>query len=401
MILRARWVLPIDRAPIAGGWVDVDAGRIRAIGDGAPPGPADDLGDVALMPGVVNAHTHLELSWMAGRVPPSPSMDTWIRTLMRERRAGPSGGDAEVESAMRDAAEEMRAAGTVLVGDVSNTLATPKVLEAAELGGVVFHELLGFNHPDPRQAVQDAEARLSAVARDLRVPTPEPLLLRLAAHAPYSVSAEMIRAIAERAEDPLTIHLGESAEELEFLRAGTGPIRRMLEELDVWTPAWRVPACDPVEYIASLGYLRPGVLVVHGVKLGDRELERLRDARAIVVTCPRSNEWVGAGPPRLAHFYALRVPVAIGTDSLASAPSLSIFDELAELRRLAPEVAAGALLDSATRQGAQALGFGRDFGTLGVGKRAALIGVEVPAAVRDVEEYLVSGVPARAIRRVA
>jgi len=95
------------------------------------------------------------------------------------------------------------------------------------------------------------------------------------------------------------------------------------------------------------------------------------------------------------------VPVAIGTDSLASVSTLSVFDELAEMRRIAPEVSASALLDSATRQGAAALGLGREYGTIAVGKRSALIAVDVPAAVSDVEEYLVGGVPASAIRRVA
>jgi cytosine/adenosine deaminase-related metal-dependent hydrolase len=153
--------------------------------------------------------------------------------------------------------------------------------------------------------------------------------------------------------------------------------------------------------MSRLGYLRQGTLVVHGVHLTDDELEQLRRAGAVLVTCPRSNVWVGAGPPRLSHFYASDVPVAVGTDSLASAASLNLFDELAEMRRIAPEVSAAALLDSATRQGADALGFGLEYGTLTPGKRAALVGVAVPASTRDVEEYLVSGVPVSAIRRVA
>ena len=117
MIIRARWVLPIDRAPIDAGWIEIEHGRVTRVGAGHPPGPATDLGDHAILPGLVNAHTHLELSWMAGLVPPADSMDSWIRTLMRVRRDGPTGGDATVLSAMRDAAASMRATGTVLVGD--------------------------------------------------------------------------------------------------------------------------------------------------------------------------------------------------------------------------------------------------------------------------------------------
>src|SRR5689334_1029308 len=151
--LRARWILPIDRPPIDGGWIEIARdGRIAAFGGGTPPSTADDLGDVAILPGLVNAHTHLELSWMAGLVPPAVSMDAWIRKLMFVRRAGaPGGADSEMRAA-RDAAAAMRATGTVLVGDISNGLTTPSVIAEAGLGGVVFHELIGFNHPDPAGA---------------------------------------------------------------------------------------------------------------------------------------------------------------------------------------------------------------------------------------------------------
>jgi cytosine/adenosine deaminase-related metal-dependent hydrolase len=290
----------------------------------------------------------------------------------------------------------MRDSGTVLVGDISNTLLTPAILTAAGLGGVVFHELLGFNATDPAAIVRQARQNIRAFAAE-----PD-LRLALVAHAPYSVSPALFAEIARAAEDvPLSVHLGESNEELEFLRTGSGPIRSMLETLGVWTADWTVPQCGPVEYLSRVGYLKQGTLVVHGVHLTDPELEHLRRAGAVLVTCPRSNLWVGGGPPRLSHFYASGVPVAVGTDSLASAPTLNLFDELAEMRRVAPEVSASALLDSATRQGARALGFGRDYGTIAPGKRAAMVAVTVPAATRDVEEYLVSGVPAASVRRVA
>jgi cytosine/adenosine deaminase-related metal-dependent hydrolase len=273
------------------------------------------------------------------------------------------------------------------------------VLAEAGIGGVVFHELIGFNPPDAAQMVRDARSRVEALGRELG----PALSFSVVAHAPYSVAPSLFREIVSHAgRTPLTIHLAESPEELEFLRTGGGPIRETLEELGVWTDTWRVPACDPVRFLAEMGYLLPNVLIVHGVYLTDDGLDRLRAAGARLVTCPRSNTWVGGGPPRIPHFYAARLPVAIGTDSLASAPTLNLFDEMAEVRRIAPEVSASAILDSATRRGAEALGFGQDFGTLTVGKRAALVAVDVPAAgSSDVEEYLVSGVPASAIRRVA
>jgi cytosine/adenosine deaminase-related metal-dependent hydrolase len=194
------------------------------------------------------------------------------------------------------------------------------------------------------------------------------------------------------------VHVGESAEEIEFLRYGRGPFTDLLQDLGVWHDNWHPPGCGPVEYLDRLGYLVPGVLAVHGVHLNDTAFLQLREAEAVLVVCPRSNVWVGAGLPNVSRAYALGLKVALGTDSLASVPTLNLFDELAELRRIAPEVSAASLLESATRTGAHALGLGRILGTLDPGKRAAFTTVIVPTGERDVEEYLVSGVPATAVR---
>jgi cytosine/adenosine deaminase-related metal-dependent hydrolase len=126
--------------------------------------------------------------------------------------------------------------------------------------------------------------------------------------------------------------------------------------------------------------------------LTDAELERLAEVRATVVACPRSNAWTGAGRPPMERFYRSGIRVAIGTDSLASVETLNMFDELASVRAIAPTVAASRLLESATRSGAEALGFGRELGTIAAGKRAELIAVRLPARAEDVEEYLVSGI---------
>jgi cytosine/adenosine deaminase-related metal-dependent hydrolase len=308
----------------------------------------------------------------------------------------------------------MRATGTVLVGDVSNGLTTAPAIRSGGLGGVVFHELLGFAAGDPAETVRQAWGRVRIAeallpgrghrpdAEGPDAPESIPIDFSVVAHAPYSVSPALFREIVHRANDALlTVHLAESPEEIELLSSGRGPLRTLLEDLGLWTGGWTVPRTDPARYLAELGYLRPGVLVVHGVYLSDDGLDRLRRAGAVLVTCPRSNTWVGAGPPRLSHFYASGVPVAIGTDSLASSSSLNMFDELAEMRRIAPDVAAASMLESATRVGAAALGFADDFGTIAAGKRARFVIVDVPDDVRDVEEYLVSGVPAHRVRAAA
>src|SRR5439155_25706484 len=190
----------------------------------------------------------------------------------------------------------------------------------------------------------------------------------------------------------------ESAEEVEFIARGTGPWRALLEELGVWDRAWVAPQVSPVQYLDEAGFIDPRMLAVHGVQMTATDLARLASRQATLVTCPRSNAHTGAGAPPLEAFYKAGVRVAVGTDSLASVPDLNIFAELAAMRGLAPSVSAAALLDSATRQGARALGFGADYGVIEPGKRARLLAVVVPPAIDDVEEYLVSGVEAAQIQ---
>jgi cytosine/adenosine deaminase-related metal-dependent hydrolase len=224
----------------------------------------------------------------------------------------------------------------------------------------------------------------------------------LAPHAPYSVSPGLFAAIRADLDahpgDVSSVHLGESPEEMEFIRRGTGPWRALLEELGVWTDAWEPPGASPVEYLDRLGFLDRRVLAVHGVQLAGDDLDRLRSLDMTVVACPRSNQYVGVGAPPLEAFYAINVNVAFGTDSLASVQDLNLFSELAEARRIAPRVPARALLESATLRGAHALGFENDLGSLEAGKLAKLIAVRLPEGVSDVEEYLVGGVEPDAIR---
>ncbi len=392
---RAAWVLPIVQPPIPGGVVSVERDLIAAVGafDG---GAVEDLGNVAILPGLVNAHTHLELSWMRGRVAPCASMPAWAAALMALRAAEHAEhADRRPPSAASivDAIREARASGTCLLGDVANTFATYEPLMDSELSAVLFRELLGFSTPDPGALVDAVSAQIA----DL---TPIAWLRpAIVPHAPYSVSPALLQAIVRRnAGKPLSIHLGESAQELEFLRDGTGEWRALLEVLGVWNPSWAPPACGPVEYLDRLGMVDPHLLAVHGVHFTDAELSRLSAARATVVACPRSNRWTGAGVPPIERFYASAVRVAIGTDSLASVDDLNLFAELAEVRRLAPRVPASRILESATLAGAIALGFDSDLGSISPGKRSQLLTVRLPAGVADVEEYLLGGVEPADVR---
>jgi cytosine/adenosine deaminase-related metal-dependent hydrolase len=382
-------VLPIVDHPIRDGWVTVAAGRVIAVGSGRPPdGPGvevRDLGQSVLLPGLVNAHTHLELSWLWGKVPPAPSLPDWVSDLMGQRFAREGGDDrAPIRQAIIDALE----AGTAAVGDVANTPASQEALALSKLRAVVFREVVGFNPADPEALLASAGADAGA-HHTARVP------VHVVPHAPYSVSPEVLRLLALRgAQRPGTIcsvHVGESPDEIEFLRTGGGRWRDVLDRRHAWNPRWTPPGCGPVEYLDSLGLVGPTLLAVHCVQCTDAELARLAQARATIVTCPRSNVWVGVGSPPAARFYASGAHVAIGTDSLASASDLNLFSELAALHALAPQVPPRRLLESATRIGAEALGY-RDLGIIAPGARARLIAVDLPDGVHDVEAHLVEGV---------
>jgi len=386
----ASWIVSVSDPPIRDGWVAVDNGRVAAITKRPPVdgGELIDLGEVVLMPGLVNAHTHLELSYLRDEVPPAPEFVTWIRDVMAARRRRPDPQSPEILASIDRALAEASACGTAIVGDISNTLASFAPLTRSALAAVVFYELIRFNVADAQGFVDTAWEELNRL-----VPT-DRVRASLAAHAPYSVAPLVFRAIRKAIDRdpfaPSSVHLAESIEELEFIRSGGGPWRRLLEDLGVWDPAWVPPGGSPVQFLDESGFLDARVLAVHGVQMTADDLERLAARGATVVTCPRSNGHTGAGAPPIADFYESGVRVAVGTDSLASSPDLNVFAELATMRALAPDVPATALLDSATRQGARALGFDGDYGTIEPGKLARLIAVEIPPLTIDVEEYLVA-----------
>lgn len=395
LIYRAPWILPISRPPIRDGWVVVQDGVILGVGgsaDTAPIGAETVHVDGAIMPGLVNAHTHLELSWMRGQVPPAPTMPRWVERLMALRRTV----GHEPPEPIYDAILEARAAGTALVGDITNTFAAYDPLADSEMSAAVFRELLGFNVQDPAVPV---DAALKQIADLTPIAWLRPSIVP---HAPYSVAPSLLRAIADASRGMrVSVHIGESAEEIEFLQTGRGAWRELLQRLGAWTDEWQPPRTGPVAYMAAHDLLNDRLIAVHCVQLTDDELRMLASAGATVVTCPRSNRWVGAGTPPIDRFYASGVRVAVGTDSLASVDDLNVFAELKVMRELAPNVSASRILQSATRSGADALGFGDDFGTIDVGKRAELIAVRVPSDVRDVEEYLVSGIRPLDVRWLA
>jgi cytosine/adenosine deaminase-related metal-dependent hydrolase len=378
----AAWVLPVAAPPIRDGAVVVAGGRLAWVGRRADaPSLTRDLGPGVLLPGLVNAHCHLELSWLRGRLSGARGFVPWVEHLVEARAAE----DLEaLRAAADEAIAEAVACGTAAVGDVSNTLAHLDLLEASSLHAVVFHELLGWDPGVADRVFASASARRRAHAG-----AGGRVTVRLAAHAPHSVSPRLLRALVEDG-GPAAIHLAEAQAETDFLATGEGEWRGFLDRRGLGHVGGAPPATSPVRYLEALGALHPGLLAAHAVRVdqGDRALLARRGVS--VVLCPRSNATLGVGLAPLPELLADGVRVCLGTDSLASAPSLDLLQDAALLHRAYPQVPPRALVRAATAGGAEALGLG-DLGTLEPGRRAALAFAPAPAEVADPERFLVSG----------
>ena len=385
IVYAAKHVLPVSSPPIQSGAVVAHEGRIVAVGrrrdllKAHAGAEVRDLGDAVIIPGLINTHTHIELSWMNGEPPTGGSYMTWLDDLVARR-------EAVDPAAARDAAvraiESMVSRGTVAIGDISNEGWAAPLLASSGLAGIAFHEIYRFKAGDAEAVLDASAARLEAIDA-----TPEMMSAKgrltaiLTPHAAHTTSAPLLKALGGRAAaagEALTIHVAESAEESRLLRDGTGPFREFLVRRGAWDDGWKAPGLTPMEYLDRLGVLSPRTLAVHCVHLDHHDLTRLQARGVTVVTCPRSNQRLGVGKAPVPKLLALGIPVALGTDSLASSPDVDVFNEVAVLRQEHPGLAPAAALRIATLNGARALGLAKDFGAIEPGKSAALAVVSLP-----------------------
>ena len=385
-LLQAGWLLPITGPPIRDGVVAISGGRVVAVGRSADPGLPEGklrrLGDGVLLPGLVNAHCHLELSHLASLPRGGQGFVPWVEGVVASRGQH---AEAEVLAAAAAAIARVEAAGTVAIGDVSNALAHLPALAASSLRAVVFLELLAW---DPARA----DATLAwgeALLRERQAAVRPGLELRLAAHAPHSVSPALLRLLVARG-GPAAIHLAESEEEAGYLADGGGAWPGFLAARGLGHVAFAPPRQSPVAYCDGLGVLHPRLVAAHGVQLEAGDRERLRARGVHVVLCPRSNESLGVGRADVPALVAAGVRLALGSDSLASSPTLDVLDDAVALRRSFPDLAKGAILRMATLGGAEALGF-EELGAVEPGRRAALAYAPAAAPPSDPEAFLLSG----------
>jgi 5-methylthioadenosine/S-adenosylhomocysteine deaminase len=363
--IRAASVHPVTAPPILDGAVLVDeGGTIAAVGpEAAVPTPphAESLAfpEGVLVPGLVNCHTHLELTHLAGRTG-DPQFPGWIRRV-RELK------DRSTEDEFRRAAEQgirdSWAAGVTCVAETGSSGAVMEALSALGGRGVVYQEVFG---PDPAQCDASLAGLEAAVARLGRLAS-EQLRLGVSPHAPYTVSEPLYRAVADfaRREDlPIAVHLAESRAETALVRDGAGPFAEALRARGIGVEA---RGMSPVQHLVRLAVLQRGTacLAIHCVQVNEEDVALLADAGATIAHCPRSNQAHGHGAAPLHAFRAAGVRVGLGTDSAASTGDVNLWDE-ARAAGLDGEVA----LRMLTIEGARALDLDSEIGSLEVGKQA-------------------------------
>lgn len=379
---RAKYVIAEGASTIENGWVRIERGRIVAIGRGRPSGVVRDLGDAIMLPGLVNAHTHLEFSDRESPLPADGGLPAWIERVVAARRARESAGISGrtgVATAVMAGVDESVAAGVTAIGEIATTSPMPTGVVGPLMR--VFHETLGLSPG----AVATASASLG---RDLTRLSAKGTRVGVSPHAPYSVAAALgRRAIREavRLRLPVAMHLAESREESELIATRGGPFRPLLEALGAWQPD-APPRLLPVAEWITLLARAPRGIVVHATFLPEdpaaiARLARHRDRLAVVV-CPRTTLALSARLPPVDVFRGAGIRVAIGTDSRASNPDLSV---LAECRTLVEGglAAPAEAITMATRDGAWALAFERRCGSLVQGRPADLVLVRPPGPGGD------------------
>lgn len=366
---RAGWVIISPNQVIENGCVEVENGLIKDVYR-AFPGKNTmgknrgqhtiDHGPGVLMPCLVNAHLHLELSALKNALSFDKGFAAWVQQLLGKREAA---GTAVLVSAAQKAAKQLVDEGVGYIGEISTLGITRAIVQSLNLSGVWFQEFLGSDRPD-------------TIIEKTRLGKTNSLSFSLAGHAPHTTDPLLLQAAKNETivrNLPFSIHLAESDAESKFISGQKGEWTDFLMSRGIDTSAWPIGSKSPVQYLADLGVLDSSTLAVHLLNIESRDLDILVETQTQICLCPRSNLNLHNRLPDISRMLEKNLAPALGSDSLASCDSLSIFDEMAFIRQKYPSIDPAQVLSMATLNGARALGLLHRAGTLDKGKKSAFI----------------------------
>jgi cytosine/adenosine deaminase-related metal-dependent hydrolase len=383
--LTARWVFPIAGSPLEGGLVVIRDDKIEAVEPRGTRAADDDLGNVAIIPGLVNPHTHLDLSGARGLIPPTdPEHFTdWLKGVIAFRKARSA---EQVQVDIRAGLTECMWYGTTLIGDITSGGTSYANICNTPVRAVLFWEVIGLTYERFNNSLEERDRRAGTSwiseepATEPRTPT---CRWATSPHAPYSAKHDST--LAQLMFGNSAIHLAESPAEVEFLASRTGPIIPFLQELGVWEPAaFEAELCQFL--ISRPNAVSPRLLIHCNFLPPDAPFAPTHS----VVYCPRTHAAFGHPPHPFREFLKRGVRVCLGTDSLASNPDLDILAEARFVHAKYPDFPADQLLKMVTLAGAEALGWADECGSLSPGKSADLVTVPLPDRDGDPYELLLT-----------
>lgn len=381
-IHRAGWVILNPWHVIENGYVKIENKRIIEVSNNKnflsrhkskqiEPDYFVDHGPGVLMSPLVNAHTHLELSCFKDKVDMEKGFEDWVKKLLELRE---NTDKKTIEDYAQQSIFELYNSGILYVGEISTTGITRNILEQSPLFGVWFHEFLGTE-------VFGEES--------IFIGESEKIHCTVAGHAPHTTSPELLRIKKKQANLyslPFSIHVSESDAEMEFIKTGKGKWADFLRSRNLDFSFWDLPQKSPVIHLSKHGLLDQLTLMVHVLNLDDQDFEKIVESGAKVCVCPRSNMNLHGKLPLLEKMLEIGIKPALGTDSLASCDSLSIFDEMKYIINNYNNILPSDLVAMATQYGADALGMGEYSGSLEPGKRADML--YIPLKARTETELL-------------
>ena len=288
--LKARYLFPVAQPPLAGGVITVDDARIIAVGDNLSNRPPLDLENVAIVPGLVNAHTHLEFSHLdapLGR--PGMPFPDWIRAVIASRNETNESAGQSVAAVVERGLRESLECGVTSIGEIAKPSWPAQVFADSPIGATVFLELLGLAKERETPLLELAREHIAAANDDVR--------LAISPHASYTISAGLLQQVARdsaRQRFPVAVHLAESPEELELLAEGSGPLVELLTEVEAWHSSAIRRGARPLDFLQILATANRA-LVIHGNYLNDDEIDFVAQhaGRLSVVYCPRTHAYFG------------------------------------------------------------------------------------------------------------
>jgi len=373
MIIQADKIITrLDRSPIVAGAVVVQYGRVHAVGKAAammrkyPGHRIVRLEQAVIMPGLVNVHTHLELPLLRDDIRAQNYTD-WVFNLLEEKKRLTRHDYSA--AAHRNSADLIRS-GTTTVAEISTYGVSPLVLRKSGLRAVVYHEII-FMGDD-----------LSSMALTRRSPVSRLMHYGFSPHSPHTVSEPALRAIlrfSSKRHLRLCMHVAETREETLLLQRRKSDLERLYTAAR-WDMSRAAGARSSFAYLQRLGILGPSFLAVHAVQADNADIALIKRSGAGIAHCPRSNHEIGVGTMPLKKFLDARISVGLGTDSLASSPTLDLWDEMRYAYQVhrSSGITSTDIFHMATLGGARALGMGQEIGSLELGKKADLIAVSLP-----------------------